>query len=1143
MLAMAAVASTQIYAQEFRGTVLGRVTDSSGAVVPNAKVTLTNEETNVSTAAMSNAEGNYIVPFVLPGRYTVTVELSGFRTFVRKGITVAVNDRVPIDVTLDIGATTEAVTVTADAPLIEQANADMGQVVQRNYIEKLAMSGRNAMNLADLAGGVLAGSGDYTSNSQNDITINGGSGDRGGNEITVDGIPNMNPRQGGLAVTVPIADAVEEFKVSTTMFDASLGRSNGGALSFSTRSGTNELHGSAYDFYQNRALNANSWTNNRNGLPKPPVNYNLWGGTIGGPVYLPKIYDGRNKSFFFFYYETATNKRPISRYGRVPTELERMGDFSQTLSPTGVPLAIYDPFSTVVSGNTVTRTAFAGARIPANRIDPTGAAVLAQLPMPNMPGPARIGSFNWTASTVQQVDVSNLGVRFDHNISDRQRIYARISALNRDAMPNPQFFPGNYDLPSSTSSRTTADLNMDPRRNRSFALDDSYSFSPTFFGSFRYGYVRTGLTETFDGTGRDTSILRLPAQIVANQTVPGWPIFNLGENMPYIGSRARSSNNDTHAGLATFNKLVGRHALKFGVDYRLVRWNEANPGTSASGTFTFNSTFTRSDPAASSASNTSGASMASLLLGVPASGSLGYVSALSLQSHYWGLFIQDDFKVSPRLTINLGLRYELETPYTERYNRISVGFDESAELPFRIPGMQLRGGLLFSTEDNRRQGKIDGNNFGPRVGLAYTLTPKTVLRSGYGIFYSSGIVNAGTLGGVASFNAITNYVGSTDGNRTPFTTIQNPFPTGIVQPTGNSLGIATEAGNSITFIDPNRKLPYIQQWQFSIQRELPFQSVIETAYVGTHAIGLLEDFNLNERPDRFLALGTAEFDPVPNPFLRVLPETSTLGRGNTLPQSRFWVRFPQFNAVNVSSMNAGRSLYHSFQLRFQKRFSRGLSLVTTYTHSRNMQYEMTSVINERDYRSVSEVDRPNMFRLFATYELPFGRSRAVGANWPRLLDAIAGGWELSGFYRWTSGDPLSIDDRRGRPIPIRNPVLDGPVSDRIGDRIDPATRRPLNPYFDTTAWASLPSDYSITPEPLRYGWLRGPASWSSNLTLFKVFSLTERVRFELRGELNNPTNSVVFDNPGTDLANPSTFGVINDAGGPRTVMVAAKIRF
>jgi hypothetical protein len=1131
--------------QEFRGTILGRVTDPSGAVVAGVRVAVTNQATGARVNVQSNQEGNYSAPFLLPGRYAVEAEAPGFRRLVRQGIVVQVDDRVTVDLSLELGSTADAVNVTAESPLLQTAGADLGQVVDRHFVERLPIASRNPMMLVDLAPGVLGSSAsgtDYGTDGQTQIAINGGSGGRGGNEITIDGIPNTNPRGGARVVTVPISDAVEEFKVHTTMFDASFGRSNAGALTFSTRSGTNRYHGSVHDYLRNRALNANSWSRNRLGQTKPVESYNLWGGAVGGPVRLPKwlgplAYDGREKTFFFVYYEDSLKKNPGSPLDRVPTAAERQGDFSQTLAPRGAPLQIYDPDSTRISGSTVTRTPFAGARIPAGRLNPVGVAVMNLYPLPNLDGPTRINSYNWTASNPTKIETGNLGLRIDQAAGSRQRLFGRYSTVSRYQGKDPNYFVGRYND------------DFIRRKFHTLAVDDSILIARTLFASLRYGFARTVLELWKDGKDRDPAVLKLPEVVVRNQATPGWPRFNLGEGIPQVGGRYRKPTNDTHALLATLNQLKGRHTLKLGADYRLVRWNDFNPGEYGPGTFTFNSAFTRSDPDRSASSDTSGTAMASLLLGLPVSGGIGYVSPLSLQSHYLGLFLQDDLKLSARLTLNLGLRYELETPFTERYDRISYGFDEKAAVPVTIPGREIRGGILFVNQNGlpRRQGRVDRNNFGPRFGFAYALGSRTVARGGYGLFFASGIVNQQDQDPVRirSFDAITQYVASFDNNRTPApgTNLSSPFPHGLSRPTGTELGLATELGNSIEFVDPARKLPYTQQWQFGLQRNLGWQTVVEAAYVGTHSLKLFGSYDLNQKPDSYLALGAEESKSVLNPFYGVFPATSTLGQGEKFAQGRLWVRFPQFTNVVMSGVNAGRALYHGLQMRVQKRLSHGLALVGSYTNSKTMEYDPYSLVNERHYRAVSDVDRPQVFRLFATYELPVGRKRALGGDWPRWLDSTAGGWEISGVLRLTSGEALSVTERRGRPIPVRNPRLSGSVKDRLGDRLDAATRLPANPYFDIGAWQVLASDYVITPEPPRLDWLRGPRERLVTLALRKSFRFSEAAGLEVRAEIDNPTNSPAFANPGTDMSNPSRFGVITGSSDPRSFQMGAKLRF
>ncbi|MCI0389717.1 MAG: carboxypeptidase-like regulatory domain-containing protein [Acidobacteria bacterium] len=1153
-------------AQEVRGSILGQITDSSGSAVPGARVKVTNEETNTTVTAQSNTDGNYNVPFLLPGRYSVTVESQGFKKAVRSQIIVQVQDKLTLNFLLEPGDISESVTITTQSPLLQRANADLGQVVDRYFLERLPITGQSPLNLSDLAPGIVSGSGGYTGNAQNSITINGGNGAQGGNDVTVDGVPNLSARQGGLAVTIPMADAVQEFKVSTTMFDASLGRSNGGTLSLTTRGGTNDFHGSAYYYTRNRALNANSWTNNRLDLPKPPTKFNMGGGNFGGPVRFPKSvfgplgYDGRDRTFFFFAFEKVQNVSPIVRQARVPMALERVGDFSQTLSPSGTPLRLFNPFATVIdaSGRFVSRAEFPGAKIPQNLLSPVGLATLRQYPLPNLAVPSRIGLDNWADLTTLTLNTKNLQFRVDQQISARQRLYARYSALRHYQEPTPNLFPGVSNFPVGGN----ADVNPDFRRNNSFTVDDTISFSPTFVGSIRYGFTRTRINVPDAAAGLDPALLELPAVIINNQFGVGWPVFNLqADGVPTVGGAIRGSANDVHSIIGTFSKLQGEHSFKFGVDYRLLRWNEPNPGQQANGNFVFNNTLTRSNPTSATTGNTSGSAMASLLLGLPATGpsNMGPNASLALQSHYTGLFFQDDWKVNRKLTLNLGMRWEMETPFTERYDRLPYGFDPQAALGITIPPVTLptgevvnlgtvKGGLQFVGIDDlsRRQGAIDLNNFGPRIGLAYSLNDKTVLRAGYGLFFSSSIINEGTPVALVSFSAITPYRGSTNGDTTviPGVTLSNPFPNGFVQPTGSSLGARTELGNNITFINQNLEQPSVQQWTLNIQRELPWQTLVEVGYLGIHSLKILESFNLNELPDQFFNAANTQTS-VPNPFLGILPPTSTLGQGATIRIDRLRRQFSQFNNVNMIGSNTGRLQYHALQTSVRKRFSSGLQFVANYSFSKAMQYTGASLINERhNNRSVAATDFPHIFRVFATYDLPVGRGRTFGGTWPGWLDNVFGGWNTTWITRYTSGAALGVTDTRGRPIPIRDPRREGSVKDRLGDGpLDPVTGFRTNPYLDPTAFMSLPNDFTITPEPGRYGWLRGPGRLQHNLTIFKTFSLTEKVKFEIRSEINNIFNSPQFDNPATNLASKATFGVINNAGGSRAFQVGAKLKF
>jgi len=1121
----------QLCAQEFRGAILGRVTDPSGAAIPNASVEAINTQTGTIVRGNSNEVGNYQLSFLLPGTYTVRVQAQGFKTLERTGVQLATSTLVTVDAVLEVGDASSSVTVSDTPPLLETANGDLGTVVTRTYIGMLDFRGaRNVALMAHLSPGVGGrADGTYTAQDHAEITINGGGGKVAGNEYLVDGIPNTTAN--GAVVFLPSVDAVEELKVHTTMFDASLGHSNGGAISLATRSGTNDLHGTGYWYFRRPWLYANTWTNNRQGLPKTGGMYDQAGGVLSGPVWLPRLYDGHNRTFFTFSFERDRANRGRSVQNRVPTELERQGDFSQTLNRLGGAFTIYDPATTVVTGSTAQRSPFPGNRIPQSRFDPTGFAVMNLLPLPNVPGPAQIGGLNWVEAGYYQVKQGNFLTRIDHVISDRQRIFGRFGRSDRWTEPGQLHFPGYAGSNMAFSHSTFTNV----------GLDDTIAFSPQLVGTLRLGIVRSAADSRTGAAGYDPNELSLPDVIIRNQFFRGWPTFAIGESFPAIGSKQSFSASDMYSGAAAFTKLTGAHTTKFGIDYRLQRSNSLSPGDPSFGSFTFNSTFTRSDPFTNTASDTSGTGMASLLLGLPASGSFGYNSARSLQNHYFAGYIQNDWKVSRRLTINLGLRWELETPYTERYNRISYAFDSNVALPVQVPGYDLRGGILFAGVDgNPRRAPLDLNNFGPRFGFAFQPAAKTVLRGGYGIFYSTIGANESFVGTVGTFNAVTPYVGSADNGATPLATIRNPFPAGLRQPLGSSVGPMAQVGDAISFLDLNRVLPYNQQWQFSVQRELPFRIVVDVGYVGMHSLKGVESFDLNEKPDFYRQFGAQENQRVANPFYGVFPETSALGQSSTITMNRLWVRYPQFTSVEISAANTQRAIYHSFQAKVDKRLSAGLTAMLSYTGSKLIVNNMTSLVNERHYRTVSELDHKHVLRVSGVYEMPFHFRRA---GWRRFADLLFGGWQLSAHYALVTGAPLSISHANGRPLRISNPKLSTPLSERLGDRTD-SSGNVVNPYFDVNAFVPLANQYVVTPEPPVLNELRSPTMTRLNAQLAKSFPIRERLRLELWITADNVTNTPFFSDPGTNMSNRATFGVITSTvDGARYCMLSTRLKF
>jgi hypothetical protein len=1046
-----------------------------------------------------------------------------------------------------MGEPTQTVTVTEAAPLLSAANADLGQVVNNRDLNMATPAlDRNVMNRVTLVAGVSsdlsATDGAYTSNAQSSLSISGGGGQLGGNEITVDGIPNTVARSGGIALFVPSLDLVQDMKVHTTMFDASMGRSNGGAINITTRGGTNTFHGAAYDYKRWKALDANLWQNNRFSQPRSPVNYNQYGGVFGGPVLIPKLYNGKDRTFLMLSFESDSNKNDWPFQARVPTDLEKKGDFSQTINLNGTGLLqIYDPWTTTGTGNTARRTPFPGAIIPTARMSPIGLAVAKLYPQPNVSGVPRIGGTNYFAAPVSEISQKNYSARIDHAVATSQRMFVRLSRLDRGQGPLGRPFPYVYSAPVVG----TSPFGNSPRTFDSAAVDYTITFSPTLVGSLRYGFVGRSAPQYNPENPPDPASLGLPPIILQNQEVKGFPRFTINENVPAFGTAIRIQKWFSHNSLGTFYKMTGNHSLKFGVDYRLTRANTNDPGATASGDFTFSPVFTQANPFVNTSADTSGSGLASLLLGVPASGSLGFTSPTSVQNHYLGLFVQDAWKVRRNLTLTLGLRYELETPYTERYNRAAYGFDFGAPSPLVVPGLNLRGGLLFAGvgANPRREGNLDTNNFGPRFGFAYSLNEKTVIRGGYGIFYGAQAYQTDFLGTVGTYNSVTSYSGTIDNGATPFTTLADPFPAGVRKPQGSEVGLAAQYGDSLTMFTQNRVNPYNQQWQLSVQRVFPGEMVIEAAYLGMQSLKGLQSFNLNEKPDQYLALGAAENTRVTNPFLGIFSPTSTLGTGATITQGQLWKRYPQYVTLSQEGTNTGRSIYHALQSKVEKRLQHGFDFLLSYTFSKLINNNTTSLVNERHYRSVSPNDRTHSARLTAVYDLPFGPGRALLRSHGGIVARLVEEWSLSAVISSDSGAPLTFTQANGRPIVLSNPSKSGPVSGRIGDSVDSVTRKVLNPYFDIAAFAALPNQYTISPTSPTLAWLRGPRKTGVNMSLVKAVRIRENVKFEIRADASNLLNSPIWANPGTNMSAPTTFGVITTTGFARRLLLGARLAF
>lgn len=1234
--------ATLLFAQEFRGSINGTVTDSSGHVIVGAKITAMNVETGAKTNTTSNQSGLYQIPFLLPGTYTVSASAAGFQQEKRSAIRVDTDANVTVDLSLSVGSASETITVSAGSQQLDTTDAEMGVVIPHVEIADQGVSiYRNAANFARLAPGVVGQSeGTYTSDNQTGIQINGGggglnigansaSGTQGGaNEWTLDGVPNTVPLSTGSVVAVPSVDSVAEMKVDTTMIDAAHGHTTGGAIDMVTKSGTNDLHGTAYAFGRSKGMFANTWQNDHNGSPKPPEDYTLWGYTAGGPVILPRLYHGRNKTFWFSALEKDADVRDLSETGiRIPTPAEAAGNFSATLGSGGTPLALYNPYSTTLTGSgafasrsqfqcvagTTTPTAVNSdgtqqpgvncAVIPSALISPIGQAYMSYVEAQAtkigkfVPGAAdKIGTSNWAADSTYQVDQLDMDERVDQVISDKQHAFIRFSRVDRNQFATPLI----YGVQQYNGSGSNLDTYLQWRT--SVAINDTYEFSPTLVGSFTYGFARRQNNDSYGSFGTPVSSLSpswdLPSVLTSNQYIFGMPNFQdsvggtPGEDGASLGSRANLIANNLHSLFVTFTKEHGRHSFQFGSDFRIQQYNTSSQAVAAAGSFTFNGAFTAATPT-TSAGIASGSGIAETLLGIPESGSLAKTAPLALEDEYLGLYFQDTWKFNQRLSLTLGLRYDLETPYTERHNWVSYGFSNTP-IGITVPSStvvpsfnpNLTGGLVFAgvNGDPRTEGSVDKNNFAPRFGFAYQLLRNTVLRGGYAWFYSPMADILSFQGNVSTFSPSTPYNGSTTSNALPagfstgqggvtngtslttptaFTSLSNPFPAGIVPAIGSSQGLQSLIGQSIEFLNPHRVAPYNQQFTLNIEQQFPGQVLLTVAGVHVLSVKELESFNLNDLPlpDNTAANSTAQ---APNPFKGIFPATTTDGTATNISVETLMTAYPQFGTVTEDGVNSGTTQYNALQSSVEKRTSRGLSLIGTFAWQKTMHNNVESLVNYQylhhyvdtgyvatngaaaspqviNWRSIGAYDQPKVIRLSVVYTPQITLSgSAISA---KLLRQAAQGWEITNWWEFASGLPLSISGASGygRPAITCDPRGSGPIDKRLGA------------YFKQSCFQQLTSKYFpiISPTPPYNSFLRAPVYDDVNTSLMKTFLFKEGVRAQLRAEAYNTLNHPYFNSPGLGCSvaagltctNGGNFGVITSASNSRELQLGMKLIF
>lgn len=1120
--------SAGLRAQTATGSFVGTVTDASGAVIPGATIVVTNRGTNRSVSVMSNEDGAYVVPLLNPGEYDFTVSKAGFKKAVRAAVTLQVDQRAAVDFALPSGDISESVEVQASAPLLETASSSLGQVIDNEKIVGLPLNARGVFNLVALSPGVIPNQDSFfvqqADSSINPSLFKANGGRSLTNEVLIDGVPNNGGSFGQIALH-PTVDAVQEFKVQTNNYSAEFGNSGGAIVNVSIKSGTNKFHGTVWEFLRNDALDANNFFANRAGRKKGKFRFNQFGGTIGGPVWIPKIYDGRNKSFFFFSYEgvrRVTGIDPV--FLTVPTEAQRRGDFSNLRDVNGNVIPIFDPLTTQASGSTFIRTQFANNIIPDNRISPTAKALLALVPLPNTrPSNAFTQANNYITQEPNRLSQYQINNRYDHNLSAANNVSFRYSKNRSDNTPANLF--GNDAAPNFGALTFVAHNAM---------AQDVHTFSPTTLLTLRAGLSRFATDRKSPGSGDpvNMSSLGLPASL-PNLAFPRFDVAGYTSIGTPTGNFIRRAVN-IYTFQGSLNKISGNHDMKFGGEFRVQQQNTFQP-SALSGQFTFNQGFL-SGPVVGQ--NNTGDGIASLLLGFPASSVLSNDAAVAESRPYLAFYVQDNYKISRKLTLNLGLRYDLHLPRTDRFDRL-LNFDPTATEPTTGRAGAFR--FVGRNTDNRRQFDTDTNNFGPRIGFAYQVNDRTVVRGGGSLGFISPFNEGDTISAVGlSPTFSTRGVNTQASTTVPTIGISNPFPTGLVAPLADSQGLAALVGDSGTFLDRRYPISEFYNWNLGVQREFRSNLLFEIAYAGSKGNKLSgPGIDLNALRPEFLALGDSLRDQVANPFagrIRTGPlSTATVERQLLLRA------YPQFVSIGQQGIHDYFSNYHSLLVSVQKRVSAGLSISGSYTLSKLIDNAPGSgeaggtfqnVYNRAAEKTVSGEDIPQRLVVNYLYELPFGRGKKFLSSGP--LSVILGGWEFSGISTFSKERPLAVTATGGSFLPgTRRPNL-------VGDPNLPAGDRSFLRWFNTAAFAFPATPYALGNAPRTLPSTRRPGFQIWDFSLQKMTRLREGVNLEFRTEFFNAFNKTNFLAPNTQLGNAS-FGQITAARTPRQIQFALKL--
>ena len=1166
--------------QSASGTLDCRVIDPTGAAVPNAKITVENLATNVKLRNSTTSDGRFYQRYLLPGTYSVTVEASGFQKYIESGIVLDVEQTIAITFPMKVGDLTTTIEVSASTAQLATETSTVSTAISTRSILDLPLAGRNPLSMATLVPGVIPTGGGQTP------WISGGRNDY--NDVTIDGtsviVPENNVSHLQVGYT-PIQDSVAEVSVITNALAPEYGRTGGGTINIATKGGTNQIHLTLFEFFRNNLLNANSWSNIRANAPRNIVRYNQFGGSVGGPVVIPGFYNGKSKTFFFVSEQSTRTPGTQTPTFSVPTSAMKQGIFTGLTNGAsggvGSPVNIYDPLNAGANSTCPAsqplcfRQAFANNIIPANRIDPVARKLLSFWPDPNSVGTitnAALQTNNWRTIGTQTSPNDQIDARIDQNFSDKLRMFARGS--NQSGFSSNFNAFGNPGTPSGTGDGPVTYY------NRNITMNWVYTLSPTSVLNFNYGFARDYSVRLPFSQGTKPSDLGFPVaydSVVDNFEFP--QISASGNNAGYnLGQASFTTLKNfpySHIFRGDLTKIKGRHTFKMGGVWEKLFVNFTQLGSPA-GQYSFGSGYTQQNASAGS-STTQGNGLATMLLGLPNNNGndLQFTYSAATSSTYTGFYFQDDFKVSRKLTFNLGMRWDMDTPRTERHNRLSY-FDLNAASPLQgqvkssaiCPNCgDLHGAMRFvGAQDaafGRHQTPTDMNNFAPRVGFAYNIFPKTVIRGAYGILYAPSMLQAaGTSGssGTEGFTGGTALNTSLDNGSTFVSSLSNPFPAGFIKPLGSSngpiSGTLTDIGGGIGdsfFIDSRN--PVVQQWNFNVQQQLKGDWIIMAGYLGSKGQHLPDgesSMTYDQLPAYNLALGTNLLANVANPFYGIIKNPTSTYFNPTVQARLLLAPYPQYSGVNAFRKPQANSNYNSFIFSAEHRYRGGFTTLVSFTGGKLID-DASQVVNyigqagtKQDYycrkceKSLSSQDVSRRLVTSGTWEFPIGHNRKFLGSMPKVADTIVGGWQVNGIMTFQKGIPIAIGNggnsaNLGAPgiRPTDNgqdPFVGGPIGDRI------------NNYFTQSVFSQTPM-YAFGNVGRFLPNLRLPGTHNLDLSLFKNFKPVERINLQFRAEAYNSTNSNTFGGPGTTVNNLSTFGIVTSKSGNRTMQLGLKLIF